>query len=28
VKGGKLHPVWRITVPPDLLSPARERHGG
>jgi hypothetical protein len=29
VKGGKLHPVWRITVPPELLTPAREaRHGG
>lgn len=29
VKGGKLHPIWRITVPAELLTPAREtRHGG
>lgn len=28
VKGGRLHPTWRITVPPDLLVQAREaRHG-
>ncbi|HAY06322.1 MAG TPA: type IV toxin-antitoxin system AbiEi family antitoxin domain-containing protein [Hyphomonas sp.] len=29
VKGGKLHPTWRITVPAGLLAPASEtRHGG
>jgi len=28
VKGGRLHPVWRITVPPDLLTPTRQQHGG
>ena len=29
LKGGKLHPVWRITVPAELLTSAREaRHGG
>ncbi len=28
VKGGKLHTVWRITVPADMLVPAREVGDG
>jgi hypothetical protein len=29
VKGGKLHPTWRITVPANLIAPASAaRHGG
>ena len=28
VKGGKLHPVFRITVPEELLASAQERHDG